>query len=108
MSDPIDFGTPKSSKRWISKIFRSKSGTDVQSDAGSIAEPLVKDGDHVKSTTAADRVTFGDLMEQAKTMEPEEFRKYLRRFKEDQEAHHRRLGGGIAGGGDWCNQGQFV
>lgn len=39
-------------------------------------------------------------------MSPDEFRKYLKQHREMEEAKYRKMGGGIAGGGDWVWRGE--
>lgn len=45
-------------------------------------------------------------MGKAKTMPSDEFRKYLKHHREIEEAKYRKIGGGIAGGGDWVWRGE--
>jgi hypothetical protein len=45
-------------------------------------------------------------MNNAKTMSPEDFKAYLKKHREAEEDKHRKMGGGIAGGGDWVWRGE--
>jgi hypothetical protein len=124
--------SPSRSQRLISKLFRSKSSSIINdgifpSDSVSVSnQPLLVGSDPVKAAASLEyekfgkRVssdpvktaasmeydTFGKLMDKAKTMPPEEFRKYLKEFREKEEAKYRKFGGGVAGGGDWVWRGE--
>ena len=104
MSDAADINTTKSTKKWISKIFRTKSGSDARSDCVSMVEPLVAESeDPIKANMAHEHRSFAELMEQSKTMNPGDFRKFLQQYRNEQEKEHPQHGGGIAGGGDWVS-----
>jgi hypothetical protein len=123
--------SPSRSQRLISKLFRSKSSSIIDdgifpSDSVSVSnQPLVASdpvkaaastqyerfgkrvsSDPVKAAASIEYDTFGKLMDKAKTMPPEEFRKYLQEFREKEEAKYRKFGGGVAGGGDWVWRGE--
>ncbi|KIW54803.1 hypothetical protein PV05_07138 [Exophiala xenobiotica] len=105
MSDAADINTTKSTRKWISKIFRTKSGSDARSDSASMVEPLVAESeDPIKANMAHDHHSFAELMEQAKAMDPGDFRKFLQQYRDEQEKQHHQHGGGIAGGGDWVSR----
>jgi hypothetical protein len=79
------------------------------SDSISISEQALVNpiAEHpVKAAAHTEHETFCELMSKAKTMDPAEFRKYLREHKEREEKRHRSLGGGVAGGGDWIWRGE--
>ncbi|KIX07797.1 uncharacterized protein Z518_02451 [Rhinocladiella mackenziei CBS 650.93] len=96
MSGPLALGHSKSPKKWISKIFRTKSISTVDTaDAASMIEPLVGEAlESVKATSADERQTFVSLMERAQTMDPEEFRAYLREHQKKENEKYRHMGGG--------------
>ncbi|KAJ9636943.1 hypothetical protein H2204_005089 [Knufia peltigerae] len=89
----------------LSKFFRRKSsvGADAAETASMTSTAPLVDKDNTapfKSTSKEEQDSFNELMNRAKTMSPEEFQMYLKNYKEENEAIHRKLGGGITGG-EW-------
>jgi len=104
MSSPNDQPS-KSGEHLISKMFHRKSdaAVNVHSDSASVSSktPLVPEAhEHLKTTSQEEQTAFNELMEKAKTMSPEDFKKYLEQHKEEVETMYRKQGGGI-GGGEW-------
>ncbi|KAL6249448.1 hypothetical protein RBB50_003301 [Rhinocladiella similis] len=92
----------------LSKIFRRKSGVNVNLDAAETASmastaPFVTDKHNTapfKSTSKEEQDSFNELMDKARTMSRDEFQVFLKTYKEESEAMYRKLGGGVTGG-DW-------
>jgi hypothetical protein len=91
----------KTNTSLLSKILRRGSKQPDTSDANSTmsGDTLVQK-ERVKSISQEDHDTHSDLMEKAKTMGQEDFKKYLAQHKEEVEAHWRKQGGGISSG-EW-------
>ncbi|KIY01619.1 uncharacterized protein Z520_03171 [Fonsecaea multimorphosa CBS 102226] len=104
----------KTEETLLQRIFRRKSSTkgsvDLLSDAASMTStaPLVRPSDSasirpsapLRTTSNEEQASFNSLMDKARTMNPDEFKAYLRQYKEDVETMYRRQGGGVTGG-DW-------
>jgi hypothetical protein len=85
----------------LTKIFRRASKTDASDNASTMSGQTLVDKPQMKSTSREEHQAVGNLMSNASTMSKEEFKKYLKDYKEGG-------GGRVSKAGGWDRQWRVV